>query len=80
MKRFLQGIALVGVAVAGIAQVGCRACGTCHDYSPPVADCHCNACGGGRSGSVSTHGYAGTDNAADAEAVIAQKPTDAVTK
>ena len=32
--------------------VGCRACGTCYDYSPPVADCVCGTCGNGRAGSI----------------------------
>lgn len=31
--------------------IGCRACGTCYDYSPPVADCVCGTCGDGRAGS-----------------------------
>ena len=31
---------------------GCRACGTCYDYSPPVADCVCGTCGHGRAGSI----------------------------
>ncbi|MEX2168022.1 MAG: hypothetical protein WD851_01815 [Pirellulales bacterium] len=33
------------------ALVGCRACGTCYDYSPPVSDCVCGTCGSGRAGS-----------------------------
>ena len=32
---------------------GCRSCSSCHDYDPPVANCHGNACGCHRSGSVS---------------------------
>jgi hypothetical protein len=32
---------------------GCRSCSSCHDYDPPVANCHGNACGCHRAGSVS---------------------------
>jgi hypothetical protein len=36
---------------------GCRSCSSCHDYDPPVANCHGNACGCQRSGSVSGGGH-----------------------
>lgn len=36
--------------------IGCRACGTCYDYSPPVADCVCGTCGHGRAGSIISGG------------------------
>jgi hypothetical protein len=49
--------------VCGIAlsASGCRSCSSCHDYSPPVADCECNASGTLRAGSAGggqvTSGY-----------------------
>lgn len=36
--------------------IGCRACGTCYDYSPPVSDCVCGTCGNGRAGSIISGG------------------------
>jgi hypothetical protein len=41
-------ILLVGV----MGLVGCHACSSCYDYSPPVANCDCCACGTHRAGSV----------------------------
>lgn len=78
MRRISQLLALLLVTSPLAAQIGCRACGTCHDYDPPVANCSCNACGeaGGRSGSVSTHGYAQSDQPESYEHVeVAQKPS-----
>ncbi|MEM6330675.1 MAG: hypothetical protein AAF790_10545 [Planctomycetota bacterium] len=81
MQRLMTALALAAVTVCGAAQLGCRACGgNCYDYAPPVADCHCNACGGGRSGSIMPGGYAAdgsssgqldTEHAAVAEAQAA---------
>ena len=40
------------LSLAGLSAGGCRSCSSCHDYDPPVANCHCNdggthcACGG----------------------------------
>ncbi len=45
--------ALAATALIGISQIGCRSCGTCHDYDPPVQGCLCEAptnCGCGSKG------------------------------
>lgn len=67
MSTTAKVFALSLTLLAGAAQLGCRACGTCHDYDPPVANCQCNACGTGRSGSAiggySGMGYASADEA-----------------
>lgn len=44
-------LGLVLVAVAGAAQLGCRACQNCYDHAPPVIGAECGACGGYRAGS-----------------------------
>ncbi|MEM9184931.1 MAG: hypothetical protein AAGB00_00375 [Planctomycetota bacterium] len=49
------------LAVAAVAQSGCRACNTCYDYSSPVASCPagdfgCEDCGA-RSGSAIGQAY-----------------------
>jgi len=41
------------VAATTLSAGGCRSCSTCHDYDPPVANCHCHACGTHRAGSAS---------------------------
>lgn len=49
------------LACGAAVQVGCSACGSCHDYSSPVANCTCQSCGecgGGRAGSSSMGYYA----------------------
>ncbi|TWT67726.1 hypothetical protein Pla123a_42820 [Posidoniimonas polymericola] len=49
-------------ACGAAVQVGCSACGSCHDYSSPVANCSCQGCsdcgGGSRAGSRSMGYYA----------------------
>jgi hypothetical protein len=35
--------ALIGLAT--LSAGGCRSCSSCHDYDPPVANCHCGTCG-----------------------------------
>lgn len=50
-RRFLL---LAGLLAAStLFAPGCRSCSSCNDYSPPVADCDCNACGTQRAGSAS---------------------------
>ncbi|MCA9240451.1 MAG: hypothetical protein KDA37_09635 [Planctomycetales bacterium] len=52
------GIALL-LASGVVAQVGCRACGSCYDYSSPVANCECGCCNcpeGTRAGSACSMG------------------------
>jgi hypothetical protein len=44
---------LLGALVATTSAGGCRSCSSGHDYDPPVANCHCNACGTHRAGSAS---------------------------
>jgi hypothetical protein len=51
MLRSLSMPALL-IAAAIISAVGCQACNSCYDYARPVADCQCNCCGCGRSGSA----------------------------
>jgi hypothetical protein len=59
------------MAGATLASAGCRACSTCHDYDPPVADCDCGTCGGHRAGSAAG-GYVTTGGD-----VVAPAPTAA---
>ncbi|MEX0642424.1 MAG: hypothetical protein WD468_06970 [Pirellulales bacterium] len=40
------------IALTSLATGGCRACSSCHDYDPPVADCQCDAWGTHRAGSA----------------------------
>jgi hypothetical protein len=40
------------LAIGASSLAGCRACSTCYDYAPPVADCACGTCGHGRAGSA----------------------------
>lgn len=64
------------LASGAVSQIGCRACGTCHDYDAPVADCEClGACGtpGSRRGSAVGH-YADNSDAQEMPS-IAVKPT-----
>lgn len=35
--------AIIATALIGVSQVGCRACGSNHDYDPPVQGCLCEA-------------------------------------
>lgn len=64
------------------AQIGCNACGSCHDYSRPVANCQCNGCtdcGSGRAGSASARYYAENElqqpgDTLDQAVEIAQQP------
>jgi hypothetical protein len=51
LRRCLLFIGLV--AATTLSAGGCRSCSNCHDYGPPVANCHCNACGCHRAGSAS---------------------------
>jgi hypothetical protein len=44
---------------------GCRSCDSCHDYDSPVADCQCESCGYGRSGSASGGYVASGDQESD---------------
>ena len=45
-------LALALAAVAGVSQIGCRACSnSCHDYGSPVAGASCGGCHGPRAGS-----------------------------
>ena len=70
-----KSLALALTLIAGAAQLGCRACGTCHDYDPPVANCNCNCCGdtGGRSGSVLAQTYAADEQTTEGAAHIARQ-------
>jgi hypothetical protein len=51
LRRYLVFIGLL--AAATLSAGGCRSCSNCHDYGPPVANCHCNSCGCHRAGSAS---------------------------
>lgn len=44
---------LIMAATIAMPFGGCRSCSSCHDYDPPVANGHGNACGCHRAGSVS---------------------------
>ena len=44
---------VLGLVVATTSTGGCRSCSNCHDHSPPVANCNCQACGQHRAGSAS---------------------------
>ena len=46
-------ILLIFAATMTMPFGGCRSCSSCHDYDPPVANGHGNACGCHRAGSVS---------------------------
>jgi len=74
-----KSLALALTLLAGASQLGCRACGTCHDYDSPVANCNCctDGCGSGRSGSALAHGYAANDQAPNAAEHISQQPPSA---
>lgn len=86
VKRIAGSVALASLLVCGAVQMGCQACGSCHDYSSPVANCSCSACGTGcgRSGSALTHGYAATEDATQSAnskaASIAQGPSENATR
>lgn len=47
-------LAVLLVALAGAAQIGCRTCSNCYDYAPPVSGAECGGCQGRRSGSCLT--------------------------
>ncbi|TWT90625.1 hypothetical protein Mal64_10190 [Pseudobythopirellula maris] len=47
----MRAAALLLLLSVSACQIGCNACGTCHDYSSPVANCSCDSCGSGRAGS-----------------------------
>src|SRR3979409_283959 len=32
------------LAITLTAANGCQSCSSCHDYDPPVANCHCGSC------------------------------------
>lgn len=81
MDRLTRLVALAVLLTGAAAQLGCRACGTCYDYSPPVADCHCNTCGTGRSGSaIMSGGYAGPDLPSEAATSVAKAPAKTTTR
>jgi hypothetical protein len=64
---------LVIAAVVAAAQLGCRACQNPYDYSSPVSGASCGGCNECRAGS-----YAAAK--AGGHTVVAQTPTDAVTR
>jgi hypothetical protein len=77
------------LAATTLSAGGCRSCSNCHDYGPPVANCHCNSCGCHRAGSASGHvdgGYApdpfesedeyGTDGQLPSPELYDERPMD----
>ncbi|MEM8866467.1 MAG: hypothetical protein AAGF31_13060 [Planctomycetota bacterium] len=67
------------ITIGAAAQIGCRACGTCYDYSCPVAECACDGCST-RSGSVSGYSYAGADEPNATVPSIAAGRSNTITK
>src|SRR5262245_44109198 len=51
MLRRLSLLAVLSMAAIFSAN-GCRSCSSCYDYSKPVANCECDACGTHRCGSA----------------------------
>ncbi len=77
MSRLLKVMTLL---LVGVASIGCRACYTCYDYAPPVADCQCSACGGGRSGSAMPGTYADNQDSTAPAVQVAEQPTNKLTR
>lgn len=76
MPKLIRVIALGPLLVAGaLAQVGCQACGSCHDYDSPVSGCTCGGCGGRSgsavAGSAMMGGYASNEAAPSKRTVVA---------
>src|SRR5215203_1214425 len=42
LRHSLLCAALMAITLLGAN--GCRSCSSCHDYDPPVANCHCGHC------------------------------------
>lgn len=66
-------VVLVLAAVAGAAQLGCRACQNPYDYSSPVSGTGCGGCNECRAGS-----YAAAQ--AGKHSVVAQAPSATATR
>jgi hypothetical protein len=71
MRRILLLFATLALSTS-LASTGCRSCSSCHDYSPPVADCGCSSCGTGRAGSASG-GYIASGEYSEEQAVEIQQ-------
>jgi hypothetical protein len=63
---------------------GCQSCSSCHDYDPPVANCHCGgcsqcACNGGCSSCGCNSGYSScgcNDGCSSCNGGATMQPTD----